>query len=195
MTDLININKFLNNAIGFEDIFNRFISTRRINRNDRAWLMPMIELVNHSPRQPSWGMSDEGITVKGTYDDEILVRYSVADPLRRLFQYGFNCKEPHGFSARVQVMHRGKTVIIKGAINYKPLSMPNIEINGDTLTINAVMLGSMDQPRVPRSIFRKALTKIEGIEPDELFDQIRQRNQLGLIQNGSAGVCHPVGVA
>ena len=24
MTDLININKFLNNAIGFEDIFNRF---------------------------------------------------------------------------------------------------------------------------------------------------------------------------
>ena len=165
-----------------QDIFNRFISTRRINRNDRAWLMPMIELVNHSPRQPSWGMSDEGITVKGTYDDEILVRYSVADPLRRLFQYGFNCKEPHGFSARVQVMHRGKTVIIKGAINYKPLSMPNIEINGDTLTINAVMLGSMDQPRVPRSIFRKALTKIEGIEPDELFDQIRQRNQHGLIQ-------------
>ena len=165
-----------------QDIFNRFIATRRINRNDRTWLMPLIELVNHSPRQPSWGMSDEGITVKGTYEDEILVRYSVADPLRRLFQYGFNCKEPHGFSARVQVMHRSKTIVVKGAVNYKPLSLPDIEISGDTLTINSVMIGSRDQPRIPRSIFKKALTKIEGIEPDELFDQIRQRNQHGLIQ-------------
>ena len=45
MTDLININKFLNNAIGFEDIFNRFTLLNHYNtgfpyynikKNDKA---------------------------------------------------------------------------------------------------------------------------------------------------------------
>ena len=45
MTDLININKFLNNAIGFEDIFNRFSLLNHYNtgfpyynikKNDKA---------------------------------------------------------------------------------------------------------------------------------------------------------------
>lgn len=165
-----------------QDIFDRFIATRRINRHDQTWLMPMIELVNHSPRKPSWGMNEDGITVKGTFDAEILVRYSVADPLRRLFQYGFNCHEPHGFSARAQIRHRDKIIVIKGNINYKPLSLPTVKINDNEIIIDAVMLGSMDQPRVPRSILRKAFSKIEGVNPDELFDQIVQRNRLALIQ-------------
>ncbi|MEB3247391.1 MAG: hypothetical protein VKJ63_05945, partial [Synechococcus sp.] len=56
------------------------------------------------------------------------------------------------------------------------------EINEDILYINSVMLGSINQPRMPRSILREGLTKFEWIETDELFDQIRQRNQLGLIK-------------
>ena len=179
---IANIDSRYSEANKEKDIFDRFIATRRINRNDQTWLMPMIELVNHSPRKPSWGMNEHGITVKGTFDGEILVRYSVADPLRRLFQYGFNCHEPHGFSARAQIKHRDKTIIIKGNINYKPLSLPTLQINETEIIIDAVMLGSMDQPRAPRSILRKALSKTDGLDADELFDQIVQRNRLALIQ-------------
>ena len=179
---IANIESRCSGSITEQHIFDRFIATRRINRNERAWLMPIIELVNHSPKQPSWGVSEQGITVKGTYDDEILVRYSVADPLRRLFQYGFNCKEPHGFSMRVQVVHRGKKIIVKGGINYAPLSLPKVEIIEDALMIDSAMLGSMDQPRMPKAILREALIKHEWVDPEELFDQIRRKNQLALIK-------------
>ena len=54
--------------------------------------------INHSPLKPSWIINEQGVTVKGTHDDEILVRYSISDPLRRFIQYGFNCDEPFGFS-------------------------------------------------------------------------------------------------
>ena len=179
---IANIENRCSDPVTEQDIFNRFIATRRINRNDRAWLMPIIELVNHSPRKPSWGTSDKGITVKGTYDDEILVRYSVADPLRRLFQYGFNCKEPHGFSTKVRIEHFEKTIMIKGGINPAPLTLPSTKISENTITITSLMLGSMDQPRMPKSIFKETFSKIEGVEPDILFDQIRRRNQISLIQ-------------
>ena len=165
-----------------QDIFNRFLTTRRIKRNEQTWLMPMIELVNHSPRKPSWGMNENGITVKGTFDGEILVRYSVADPLRRLFQYGFNCREPHGFSIRTQIKHRDNTIVVKGMVNYKPLRLPTMHVNGNEIIFDSTMLGSMDQPRAPRSIFRKALAHIEGVNPDEIFDQIAHRNRLALVQ-------------
>ena len=54
--------------------------------------MPMIELINHSPNQASWNMDGDSIAVQGQYKEEILVRYSVSDPLRRLFNMALIAK-------------------------------------------------------------------------------------------------------
>lgn len=52
--------------------------------------MPVIELLNHAPAAKRWDGSGDGIAVSGHSDGEILVTYSVSDPLRRLLGYGFN---------------------------------------------------------------------------------------------------------
>ena len=36
-------------------IFQRFIKTRQINWKGQTYLMPIIELINHSPKHQSWG--------------------------------------------------------------------------------------------------------------------------------------------
>ena len=65
-----------------KEIFERFVSTRCIRRKDRRVIMPMIELLNHSPSAKAYDMSGDGIAVGGLHDGEILVKYSNSDPLR-----------------------------------------------------------------------------------------------------------------
>ena len=179
---IANIESRFSGADEEQNILNRFLATRRINRHEKAWLMPMIELVNHSPNKPSWGMKDQGITVEGTFDDEIMVRYSVADPLSRLVQYGFNCQEPTGFSMGMKVRHQNKTILINGGVNYSPLSLPSIEINDDEIKVDKLLIGMNTNPRMPRTLIRKLFADTEGVNADELFDQIHFRNRIGLIQ-------------
>ena len=111
---LINIQERFPGISGEQDLFQRFIATRQINKNGRMVLMPMIELVNHSPVQSSWIMDRDSIAIAGKYDGEVLARYSVADPLHRWVQYGFNCKETLGFSLRLKLIHKGQQIIIDG---------------------------------------------------------------------------------
>ena len=164
-----------------QEIFQRFILTRQISKKGCTYLMPIIELVNHSPDQSSWNIDDKSISIKGNYNNEILVRYSVSDPLRRFFQYGFNCKEPIAFSMDLTINHNGKKVHIKGGINFKHLSKFKINYYQSNLLIERPMLGSFNQPRMPKTIFRGSCNTLKEIQVDELFDQIHQVNRLTII--------------
>tara|TARA_B100001093_G_scaffold95217_1_gene87354 strand:+ start:609 stop:1652 length:1044 start_codon:yes stop_codon:yes gene_type:complete len=164
-----------------EKIFQRFILTRQINKKNNFYLMPMIELVNHSPNQSSWGMDDESIYIEGQYNEEILVRYSVADPLIRFFQYGFNCKEPIAFSTNLAINHKRGKIYVKGGINIEHLKNFKLIPHESTLIVDRPLLGSLNQPRKPRTIFRESCKSIEIINSDELFDQIHQLNRIAMI--------------
>lgn len=168
----------LNRTNGNKSSLQRFIATRRIRRKDKNVLMPIIELVNHSPLQTSWDMDDESIGISGTYDEEILVRYSICDPLHRFLQYGFNCNEINGFSLNLKVIHRGKTILIRGGINNEPGKPPKAELSGDKIIINKPMIGSTRMPRMPRTLFKEGLKSLRGIDSNEVFDQICQANRL-----------------
>ena len=50
------------------ELFRRFISTRQINRNGRPVLMPIIELVNHSPQHESFRMNKKDINIPNEPD-------------------------------------------------------------------------------------------------------------------------------
>ena len=164
-----------------QNTFDRFIKTRQISKRGKLVLMPIIELVNHSPTHPAWQISDEGISVRGIYSNEILVRYSVSDPLRRFIQYGFNCEEPTGFSLNVDVLHRGKKFKIAGGTNSQHLKPVELSINQNTFIIQQPLLGSVDNPRYPRKLFRKMLKQLNGVNSDELFDQVYMKNRLALV--------------
>ena len=165
-----------------QELMQRFIQTRCIIRKDRRVIMPMIELLNHSPTAKPYDMSGDGIAVGGLHDGEILVKYSVTDPLRRLVAYGFNAQEAMGFSLSFRLQHRDRLVIVQGGGSRQPMQPCNVEIKEDRIVIKQPLLASNRSPKMPRTLAIKALKNIEGIEPNELFEQIHQRNTQALVQ-------------
>ena len=183
-----------------QNTFDRFVKTRQIQYGKKMVLMPIIELVNHSPGGRTWNMSGDGVAVKGTFKGEILVRYSCSDPLRRLSQYGFNCQEPTAFSVNLQLEHRNLKIIIKGGINHAPQKPINIVSNYNQIVINQPLLGSATTPKIPRTLFKQSLKNF-NVDADELFDHINHLNRMAVIQiirelgaiNGSA--CNQLRIA
>ena len=165
-----------------QELLQRFIQSRCINRKGKRVIMPMIELLNHSPAADPYDMSGNGIKVSGVRDGEVLVRYSVSDPLRRLMGYGFNSAEPMGFSLTIQVPHRGKTIVVRGGGGKDMMKPCEIQINGDRLILQQPLLAASTSPKMPRTLFIKACQTVEGIDANELFDQIHQRNTQILVQ-------------
>jgi len=164
-----------------QELFQRFIATRQIVRNNRKVLMPMMELVNHSPNQKSWIMAKDSISIRGQYKGEILVRYSVADPLRRCIQYGFNCKEPLGFSVNLNFNHNDKQISIKGGINYDPFNPVEPDIRDNIVIINKPLIGSTKAPRLPKTLFKQMIKDNNQIEANELFDRVCMLNRIILL--------------
>ena len=165
-----------------EAIFQRFLKTRQINWKGETYLMPIIELINHSPKHQSWGIGDNDINVKGLFKNEMLVRYSIADPLIRLIQYGFNCREPMCFSINQKLTHKGKTILVKGGINYEIQKPFQIDTSGDKLILNNPLLSHSIRPKLPRQMFKESVRDHEWIDADELFELIHLRNNIALIK-------------
>ena len=160
-----------------KEIMDRYISSRAINKKGARVIMPLIELLNHSPSAKGYDMRGNGVLVSGVYDGEVLVKYNFADPLRRFFGYGFNALEPLAFSISCLVVHREKNVMIRGGISGKGFTVPpTIEVEEERLVIQQPLLGSTRSPKIPKTLLVQACANIEGIDGAELFDQIIQRN-------------------
>nr|WP_115094579.1 hypothetical protein [Synechococcus sp. UW106] len=158
-------------------ILQRFLRTRRISWKDQTVLMPMIELVNHSAQQASWKVEEDAIRVSGSFANEILVRYSFADPLHRFLQYGFGCVEPTAFSMDMRVKHHERLIIVKGGINHRPMHPLKVSINAKQVMIDRPLLGCKPSVKAPKRLFLEALSGVEGVEPNELFEQIVHINR------------------
>ena len=126
-------------------------------------------------------MSGEGIAVNGLYDGEVLVKYSVSDPIRRLIAYGFNAPEPVAFSLFFRLQHQDLQVIVQGAGGRQPLQPCKVELKEGRLVVQQPLLGASKTPKMPRTLFLQACQGIEGVEANELFEQIQQRNTLALV--------------
>ena len=165
-----------------KEIFERFVSTRCIRRKDRRVIMPMIELLNHSPSAKAYDMSGDGIAVGGLHDGEILVKYSISEPLRRLIAYGFNSPEPMAFSLSLAIQHRGKQIVIRGGGGVAPLKPCKVEKLDDKVIIKQPLLASSSNPKMPKTLLIKSTKGIENLDSSELFEQIHQRNTQILIE-------------
>ena len=164
-----------------QELLQRFLRTRCINRKGTSVIMPMIDLLNHAPSAKPYDMSGDGIAVAGLHDGEILVRYNVFDPIRRLMAYGFNGSEPLAFSVRCQIQHQDRQVLVRPGINDRPMQPCKISLDADRLVIEQPLLGSMRSPKVPRTLFLQACMAHQGVNANELFDQIQQYNTIALV--------------
>ena len=163
-----------------QELFQRFIATRQINLKGRNVLMPIIELVNHSPTQSSWTIDKESIAIEGKYDGEVLVRYSVSDSLRRYIQYGFNCKEHTGFSLNLVLTQNNQKIIVNGGINYQPFKAKSLRIKDNLAVFNQPLMSYCHAPKAPRTLFEQTCQGTT-LESKEIFDLIHLKNRLIII--------------
>jgi len=159
----------------------RFIRTRCINYQGKTVIMPIIDLVNHSPAVKSYDIDENGISISGMHEGEVLVRYNFMDPLRRFLNYGFNQKEPLAFSIRCILQHQNYNVVVQGGQGDRPMKPCEITLKDDRLIVKQPLLGSLRTPKMPRTLFIQACQAVNGVNADELFDQIQQSNTFALI--------------
>ena len=165
-----------------QNMLRRFLNSRCLRREGRLFVMPIIELVNHSPSAGNWEtQADGGVAVSGTRDGEVLVKYSNADPLRRLMGFGFNAMEPLAFSLYVRFVNNGQQVVVQGGGGrywFQPTSM---EQKGDRLVIHQPLLGFRHGPRLPLTLFLSACRACPDLNGRELFERLHQANTVALI--------------
>ena len=164
------------------EILQRFLLTRCINYQGKTVVMPIIDLVNHAPSAGPYDVKSGGVAIGGTHDGEVLVRYNLMDPIRRLINYGFSAAEPTGFSIRCRIQHQENMVIVQGGKNDKPMQPCKVTFEKDRFIVQQPLLGSLQTPKLPRTLFIQACKDAEGINANELFDQIHQFNKIALIK-------------
>ena len=165
-----------------ESMFRRFLNSRCLGRQGQLLVMPIVELVNHSPFATNWeARPDGGVAISGFRKGEILVKYSNADPLRRLMGYGFNAPEPMAFSLKVRLHHRRQPVLVQGGGGRHWFQPTGVEQQEKQLLVQQPLLGFQQGPKIPKSLFLLACQGLDNVDPAELFEQIHQANTLELV--------------
>jgi hypothetical protein len=165
----------------------RFLRSRMIHSQGKQVVMPVVELVNHGTAGVGFEYKD-GISVKGTFPDEILVRYNLTDPLGVITVWGFASEEPVAFSLPMRVPAGNRRLVIMR--NFGQIEKlgntraPTVKVAGETITLSHLMLGHKKFPRLGKGVFYR-LMKGQGIEHDaaeEIFDRILHFNRMQFLQ-------------
>lgn len=160
-----------------------FINSRRIEQNGRDVLMPLAELVNHSPRGVPFDQRD-GITIEGRFPTEAFVRYNVTDASGIFHSYGFASPERVCFSLPIKNEQSGLT--IERSINLDTMigstPVPNYKADSNGLTLSCVMIGHAKFPRLSRGIFSHVMKAAGRPNADELFETILHNNRMKFLE-------------
>ena len=158
---------------------NRFLKSRMIHRNGRGVLMPLLELVNHGTNGSPFRFTG-GISLTGTFTDEVLARYNYVDSFGVFLTWGFPNPEPITYSLNMNVRLRGRHVSVarelaKNKVHGR-VRIPEIRAEGDKIHFSHIMIGNKSFPKLSRGIFQHVMNErgIDGV--DEIFDNIRMLN-------------------
>jgi len=158
----------------------RFLTSRAINMQGRSMLMPIVELVNHRTGKALFDLK-MGVSVSGTFDGEVLVRYQHTDALGIFQEWGFASREPIAFSLPLLV-GRGDRAFgvnreLQKTVKRDSVRMPTVKLNGKLVTLSHIMLGNVKSPELPRRIFLSLMEDIPRVNAEEFFDEIRNINR------------------
>jgi len=163
-----------------------FLASRVITRGGRSVVMPIIELVNHG-QGPGYD-TEEGVRVRGLFSDEILVNYSDRDAIGLFASWGIVEERPFTFSLPTvlqtafgeMVVHQetenGQSVEIN-LPNPVPMKLPTIAVENGRVRLSFLLLGMKGFPRLPKSIFRRAMREAKLPLDDEPFEKAQQFNR------------------
>ena len=159
----------------------RFLGTRKIKRRDHMVLMPVLELINHTPTGPLMDLKD-GAELKGVFADEIKFRYAVTDALGVFTSWGFASDEVLAFSLPLTFRFNNRTVVIgrkAGKTVKSGQFQPPLATTEDGATVlSHVLLGHRSYPRLAKTQFYAAMASVGEADPETVFDTIAHHNRL-----------------
>ncbi len=163
-----------------EAVRHQFLTSRGIDYHDREVLMPIVELINHGAG-PEIGLVN-GVTVRGIFPGEVLYRYSDMDSFGFFWSWGFVIERPLAFSLEMSGKVESTTLRIDRS--FPPVKpggkswMPPLHRDGSGVSLDHLLIGSVQYPRLPRSIFQKTMRDGGFSAVEEPFDVIRHVNSL-----------------
>jgi hypothetical protein len=163
-----------------EAVQEQFLASRGIDYHDREILMPVVELINHGAG-PEIGLVN-GVTVRGVFPGEVLIRYSDMDSFGFFWSWGFVIERPLAFSLEMSGKVESTTLRIDRSFpSVKPGEkswMPPLHHDERGVSLDHLLIGSVQYPRLPRSIFQKTMHDGGFSALEEPFDVIRYVNSL-----------------
>jgi hypothetical protein len=163
-----------------EAVQHQFLTSRGINYHDREVLMPLVELINHGAG-PEIGLVN-GVMVRGIFPGEVLYRYSDMDSFGFFWSWGFVIERPMAFCLEMSGKVESTTLRIDRA--FPPVKpgekswMPPLHQDGSGVSLDHLLIGSVQYPRLPRGIFQKTMREGGFSALEEPFDVIRYVNNL-----------------
>jgi hypothetical protein len=162
----------------------QYIKSRALRYQGGLYLVPMIELANHSSESQGFVIGD-GVAIRGNFKAEVLVRYNLGDPWQMTTGFGFVDRAWFAHSLPLSMDFDGYPIVIareffdsevKGRIMF-----PRLVIDNGTIRLSFLNLGTRSAPRLPRSVFYRLMSKTPIQKADELFERIQHYNRLQFI--------------
>jgi hypothetical protein len=159
----------------------RFLGTRKIKRGEHMVLMPVLELINHTPTGPLMELK-EGARLEGVFDGEIRFRYAVTDALGVFTSWGFASDEVTAYSLPLTFRFKTGTVVVNRqtgkAVKGGQFRAPTVTQDNGATVLSHVLLGHRSYPRLAKTQFYAVMRQVGGHDPETVFDTISHHNRL-----------------
>jgi hypothetical protein len=160
----------------------QFIRSRYFTYREGTYIVPIVELANHASGALGYNV-ENGIGIAGTFESEVLVRYSLGDSWARVLNWGFSDRAIFAHSIPITVEAHGRKLSIKREINRNDMiggvRFPQVMLDGDTIVVPFLTLGFTVAPDLPRAVFRKVMKPyFTELAADNVFDGIAHFNRL-----------------
>lgn len=167
------------------EAFNSHCISRQISVKGASQLMPVLELVNHSDEGVPYVVMQDGVSLSGTFDDEVVARYRHhMDAFHFFFNYHFAKPSRTTLSCNVRIdIPRFRSLRISRLDGLsearKGYRVPQISTNKNEIHLSFVELVNLDEPNLPRQIFLELLME-QGIaisSVNQIFDGLLMHNR------------------
>ncbi|MBV8490611.1 MAG: hypothetical protein JO199_08780 [Candidatus Eremiobacteraeota bacterium] len=162
--------------------FYHFVRARDFRYKDRRRLVPLLDIPNHRGVAAPFDL-DGGVAIRGTFEDEIFVRYNLGDAWDNAVVYRFADLAIFAYSVAMIVdLEGGLRLNVKRFYNQiDPIGnvrYPTVTTDGNARTISHLVLGNLSAPDMPRAVFRKLLAdRLDVRSADRAFDGIAHFNR------------------
>ncbi|HWE44464.1 MAG TPA: hypothetical protein VG407_00435 [Caulobacteraceae bacterium] len=159
----------------------RFLGTRKIKRGEHMVLMPVLELVNHTPTGPLMDLK-EGARLDGVFDGEIRFRYAVTDALGVFTSWGFASDEVTAYSLPLTFRFKTGTVAVNRqtakAVKGGQFRPPAVTKENGATVLSHVLLGHRSYPKLAKTQFYAAMREAGVTDAETIFDTVAHHNRL-----------------